>query len=44
LNTLLILFTYFPKLMRRSPLIPSAGPDPAGVDISTNPICKHGSG
>jgi hypothetical protein len=33
LNTLLILFTYFPKLMRRSPLFPSAVPDPAGGDM-----------
>jgi hypothetical protein len=32
LNTLLILFTYFPKLIRRSP---SAAPDSAGVDIAT---------
>lgn len=33
LKTLLILFTYFPRLMRRSPPLPSAGPKSPGVDM-----------
>jgi hypothetical protein len=36
LNTLLILLTYFPKLMRRSPFFPSPVPVPAGADIVTS--------
>lgn len=37
LKTLLILFTYFPKLLRRSSLA-SEGPGPDGVDMLAIPV------